>query len=227
MTLRLPARRLLAVLVAALGLAPVLAACGPAPVTGNPSDYALNITDGQSMRWNPCAVVHWRADLRLAPPGALATVQQAVSTLGAATGITFAYDGTTSYIPQQGSAPQPAPLVISFGQHLGRPLGSNLLTGAGQIGEGGYHTYGAWNGHGFTYRITSGYVVVDSDAYRFRSTQVQTGTLLHELGHAVGLNHAKQTQEVMYPVITDSTATHYNAGDLTGLRLVGRPSGCI
>ena len=77
------------------------------------------------------------------------------------------------------------------------------------------------------YRITSGFVVIDSDAYRFRSTQVQTATLLHELGHAVGLNHAKQPQEVMYPVISDSTANHYNAGDLTGLRLVGRSAGCI
>lgn len=224
MTLRLPARRLLSVFVAAFALAPFLAACGPAPVAGNARDYALNITAGQKMRWNPCAVVHWRADLRLAPPGALATVQQAVATLSSATGITFAYDGTTSYIPQQGSTWQPAPLVISFAQHSGRPSGSNWLTASGQIGDGGYQAYAPWQS---PYRITNGFVVIDSDAYRFRTAQIQTSTLLHELGHAVGLNHVQQADEVMYPTITSSTATHYNAGDLTGLRLVGRPSGCI
>ena len=226
MKLRLARRHLAAVAVATLGLTPVLAACGPT-VVGNPQDYSVNNYAGQVMRWNPCAPVHWRADLRLAPPGALTTVQQSVAALSAATGISFVYDGTATYIPQPSSTTQPAPLVVSFGRHSGQPLGSNYLTGSGQIGDGGYRAVGTWNGKAVIYRLTSSYVVIDADAYRFRSSQIKSSTLLHELGHAVGLNHARQASEVMYPVISPTTGTSYAAGDLTGFRLVGRSAGCL
>jgi hypothetical protein len=46
--------------------------------------------------------------------------------------------------------------------------------------------------------------------------------LQHELGHAIGLGHAPRRGQVMDPIMND--APDYQAGDLTGLRLLG-PAG--
>jgi predicted Zn-dependent protease len=43
--------------------------------------------------------------------------------------------------------------------------------------------------------------------------------LLHELGHAVGLDHAPRPGQVMDPVLTGQK--DYQAGDLAGLRALG------
>src|SRR5689334_15658269 len=114
MLLRMLPRRARLVLAAVLGLLPIIAACAPNVVAGNPTDYSVNTYAGQRLRWNPCSAVHWRADLRFAPAGALSTVQAAVAQLSANTGIPFVYDGPASYIPQQGNYSQPSSLIVSF-----------------------------------------------------------------------------------------------------------------
>src|ERR1700709_1191604 len=116
MALRMLPRRARLVLMAVLVLLPIVAACAPSVVAGNPSDYSVNTVAGQRMRWNPCAAVHWRADLRNAPAGTLTTVKNGVAQLAAQTGISFVYDDSATYIPQRGNFNQPAPLIISFGR---------------------------------------------------------------------------------------------------------------
>src|SRR3978361_931034 len=138
MALRMLPRRARLVLMAVLVLLPIVAACAPAAVAGNPKDYSVNTYAGQRMRWNPCTAVHWRADLRNAPPGALATVKAAVATLSSKSGIPFVYDGGAPWIPQKGNYAQPASLVVSFGRRPGRPSASNYLTGGSNVGYGGY-----------------------------------------------------------------------------------------
>jgi len=214
------------VLSAVLILLPVLAACAPA-VAGNPADYSLNSYQGQRLRWNPCTAVHWRADLRNAPAGTLAAVKNAVATLSATSGIPFVYDGAASYIPQKGNFAQPASLVIAFGRRPGRPAASNYLTGGTNVGYGGYSSSGTYVNGKIVWRITKGFAVIDADRYPTLSAKVRSGILLHELGHAVGLNHAKSAQELMYPVVSAGSPNGYSAGDQAGLRLVGRPAGCL
>ena len=51
--------------------------------------------------------------------------------------------------------------------------------------------------------------------------------LLHELGHAAGLQHVSYTREVMYPVIGSSSPAGYTTGDRTGLGKVGAGVGCM
>lgn len=227
MSLRLLPRRVRLVLAAFLGLLPIVAACAPSAVAGNPTDYSTNVFAGQRMRWNPCSVVHWRADLRMAPAGTLTALKSAVAALSAKTGITFVYDGAATYIPQKGSYAQPSPLVVSFAHHPGRPSASNYLTGGTNVGYGGYLATGSYQKGKVVYQITKGFVVIDADRYPFLSTKIRNGVLLHELGHAVGLNHAKYQSELMYPTIGSYSPNSYSAGDLAGLRLVGRPAGCI
>jgi hypothetical protein len=228
MTLRSLSRRARLVLVALLGVLPVLAACGPSVVAGNPTDYSLNTHQAQRLRWNPCTTVHWRADLRNAPANTLPLVQGAVATLSAKTGIRFVYDGPASYVPQKGGfAKQPSSLIVSFGRAPGRPSSSNYLSGGSMVGYGGYQATGVYVGGGVKYTITKGFVVIDADRFPGLSTRTRSALLQHELGHAVGLNHAKYSSELMYPVVGNASPSSYAAGDLSGLRLVGRPAGCV
>jgi len=53
------------------------------------------------------------------------------------------------------------------------------------------------------------------------------GTLLHELGHTMGLQHVSYPHEVMYPVVSSLSAGGYTLGDRTGLSKVGAAKGCF
>jgi hypothetical protein len=217
--------------VGAIALAAATSACGPIQshaTSGNSGDYAINVYSGWVQRWNPCQTIHYRVNTDMAP-GQLGRVLSAVASVSQATGLRFSYDGSTSYVPQQGSWNQPADLVIAFAQHNGSGGGSTYLSGANQLGEGGFQsTYMTGsNGQVTSYKITKGYAVIDATAFGYSSDLVRNDTLLHELGHAVGLNHARYTSEIMYPVISNYSPNGYTAGDLAGLAKVGASNGCI
>ena len=50
--------------------------------------------------------------------------------------------------------------------------------------------------------------------------------LLHELGHAVGLDHVNNATQLMNAVASSAGPTTYGAGDLTGLWQLGAAAGC-
>ena len=95
------------------------------------------------------------------------------------------------------------------------------------VGLGGYAGVG---GSPHWTRITQGYVVLDSTSTRapgFAGRRSTRGmTLLHELGHAVGLDHVRDPRQVMYPVMLPRPA-QYASGDLLGLKAVGASRGCF
>jgi hypothetical protein len=209
-----------------LGAATACQSAAPV-VPGNAADFRVNVYSGWVQRWNPCAPVHYRVNLS-AEPGGLPAVQAAVAALAKGTGITFVYDGTTTFIPQTGAWSQPAPLIIAFAHPGGQTYGSSYLAGASQLGEGGFQSqYRSVDGSITSYRIIKGYAVIDADGYNRADAHVRTAVLLHELGHAVGLNHAAFMSEVMYPSVSNAGPNYYSAGDLAGLAKVGRPAGCL
>jgi hypothetical protein len=222
-------RRLLA--LTGIALAAATTACGPIhskATVGNSADYSTNVYSGWVQRWNPCQVINYRVNAASAPAGELSRVFSAVASVSQATGLRFNYVGTTDYVPENGDWNQPADLVISFANHNGMSGGSTYLSGANQLGEGGFQsTYVTSNGHISSYKITKGYAVIDAVAYGYGSAKVRNDTLLHELGHAVGLNHAHYTSEIMYPVINNYSPDGYTAGDLSGLAKVGASQGCL
>jgi predicted Zn-dependent protease len=80
--------------------------------------------------------------------------------------------------------------------------------------------------------VVTGFVVMnvkyDAD-YRagFGSGETRGEVLLHELGHAVGLQHVSDRAQMMYPSAIPRARAAYGKGDLAGLKKVGKPAGCI
>ncbi|MGH9226904.1 MAG: matrixin family metalloprotease [Acidimicrobiales bacterium] len=197
-------------------------------------------------RFNPCEPIHFIQNVAAAYPGAAADGREAFLQLSEATGITFIDDGLTDetgrtgpYIPDRYPG-RWAPILI-----LWERFGPERTEGPIQI-----------YGNAIPYRvneiIVSGRLRFNVDAYNdeFARTPVEGGfgppadsgtgpvgrrnvtwgrVVLHELGHLIGLGHTSSTDSLMYPDAADHTTrpTKFAAGDLLGLKYLGREAGCL
>jgi len=150
-----------------------------------------------------------------------------------ATGLRFAYHGSTTIVPQSffDSYPTDSALVIAWA----KPEQSPLLTqgGASPLGVGGSAwTFGFRDATGADVsRIRSGHVVIDSTQQDqspagFGLGKTRGELLMHEIGHAVGLQHTSDTRQIMYPSMQSGRA-RWGAGDLAGLAGLGANQGCL
>ena len=181
---------------------------------------------GVKARWDACQVISYRVNPARMPAGALRDVHEAFRRISAATGLRFSYAGATAYVPyRKGSNAGPANTDMAIAWATPRQVPG--LAGR-VLGLGGYAAVGetgSWN------RITQGVAVLDSTrrlAAGFASHRSTTRglLLLHELGHALGLDHVDDRRQVMYPVLLPRAA-RYAGGDLRGLAAVGAARGCF
>ena len=235
--------------VAVLGVAaPAGVADGHSPV-GDPRSYRLvyatdPVTGRQVQeRRDPCLVVSYRVSGGSLGSGGVAEWRAAVARLARETGISLRYLGTTTYVPRGNAVPvgsttyydfdhremerrTGATLVVAFAT----PSQSNLYRNVdGKAGVGGFYAERTTQRH--PHRITHAYALVNPSLPGLKGGhgrgQTRGSLMLHELGHAFGLDHVGDRLMVMHPELTRSSYGEYNNGDLAGLRKVGRPAGCM
>jgi hypothetical protein len=128
---------------------------------------------------------------------------------------------------------QSAELVIAYTT----PAKTSYNLWGSTVGEGGlYYAWSSWTvGGRTTYSVAArrGFVVIDTPQMLsqlsggFGAGTRRSNLLMHELGHAVGLQHVTDTTQAMYPSLLSSAPNLGNWGDRAGLSRVGRPAGCI
>lgn len=176
--------------------------------------------------WDPCRPIHYVVRTAGAPPGALQLLPSAISEVSAATGLQFVADGVTDEAPMaHRPAYQPdrygkrwAPVLISWSD----PAETPALGGA-VSGQGGPAAFGT--GEPQSRRLVSGQVTFDGPQLaaalqRPGGQNVLYATMLHELGHLVGLAHVDDPTQLMFPQST-GRVVRYGAGDLRGLAQLG------
>lgn len=182
-----------------------LAAADSRPPIGQPGDYGFLFGDAERpVRWNPCRPITWA--FATDSLGEEVRVERAFDAASRAAGITF------TQLPD-GSA---AAVRVTL----------QSAADASVSGDGGMHftTVGLVTGKGLPV-ATSGYLnaVIGAGS----SEAMRTSLYLHELGHVLGLDHVSATDEVMQVSIDPANPlTRYSAGDLEGLRRLGRTAGC-
>ena len=182
-----------------------------APVVVAKSQYSFVTigSKGLPARWDPCAPLTWRIDWGNAPKGFpkkhfKRTAINAMRQIRKATGLQIRMSDSTA-------APS---ILVKFAR-------TNEMPGEDVLG------YALVNVSDDRSAILHADIVLDATApsnhrigwYGWKNV------LLHEMGHAVGLNHAEDESQVMFEFSNGTEM--FLSGDLTALRIVGAANGCL
>ncbi len=203
---------------------------GSTTLRGSSRAYTfISTANSKPVRWNPCTVIGYRINPTGMTSADILEVRAAFRRISDASGLPYVYRGTTRwYYDRYGrTGPQPsdAPLVFAFVQKSStQPYAPTEFSNNSLLGLGGP----AWDSHG---RIRRGMVMINRPAATMLPTGTGKGTRMqlyvHEIGHASGLDHVSARDQLMYPYFNRSLPPVLGAGDVTGLRKVGRPAGCL
>ncbi len=197
---------------------------------GNGKFEVLNHQDGDAntpIAFDPCRPIHYVINVRGEPAGGLGLIQGAIARVHGATGLRFVYDGPTDEPPSKDRAPyQPtrygkqrwAPVLIAWSDENAYPELAGYIDGLGS-------PYAEYTTNNRLVYVT-GEVVLDRQQLLPSAPSdhgVARATVLHELGHLVGLGHTADRKEIMFSE-DQFNVRDYGAGDLRGLALLGTQS---
>ncbi len=181
---------------------------------------------GHRIRWNPCAVISYRVNPDHMTRSAFRAVKWGFRQLSEATGLQFRYAGTTDFVPFRKNQPVSLfPSNADIALAWAKPTAVPIIKG----GLAGFATADWTSVGGGDPEYVQGRVVFDLTA-RLGGTKAAVRNArkvltLHELGHAVGLGHVKDSRQIM---AQDSyRKARYARGDLRGLARLGAAEGCV
>lgn len=195
-------------------------------VGGGSTTYGAGwkVFDGGA-RWNPCRTIRWAYNPTGEKYAALPDIQRAFARLAGISGLRFRYVGASAwrYLGNfEGFPSSQADVAVGWASDTELPSLQGNVVG-----------YGGWGGHtvqgaNVKYKIDRGYLTLDNGAtLQPGFDQVGWGTVsMHEIMHALGLDHAGEAVQMMYPTLT-SQNVNPGAGDITGLQTVGSAAGCL
>ena len=195
---------------------------------GSTSDYTfIGKWGGKPIRWNPCHVITYRVNLKYAPANVLPDIREALRRITLATGLHFKYLGTTSWLPRADYKGWPGTSNTVIAWSPRDPMMPSMQWNGFTAGRGGPST-GTYRGKPWWKRGWADFNSHDNADFPAGFGVNSRGALLmHELGHMIGLNHAKGGVEMMYGGGGwTAPAAVYGAGDMLGLRLLGSTQGC-
>ncbi len=199
------------------------------PVVDGYEVWARN-DDGTAVRWDPCEPIRWVFNPEDAPATAEADIARATAEVAAATGLRFEPAGRTDEEPVRDRPPyQPdrygedhwAPVLIAWS----RPGETDVPLADTDRGV----SIPVAVGDGTEDVFVTGQIVFNPDrplwgGYEDRRTS-WGATILHELGHTVGLDHVGDPTQLMY-TFPGEGEVRFGPGDLRGLRELGQ-GGCL
>lgn len=194
--------------------------------------YALWGTDrhGGPLRWDACEPVRFRLSTAEAPPEAEEDLRRALAMLASASGLDLVLEGTTEERPEaqrplverRGDGWRWVPVLVAWA----RPGGTDLpLT---SLDRGVAVPVAVRDGD--REALVTGQVVINAargdlvPGFGDRADAVGA-TLLHELGHILGLDHVDDRTQIMSEDPGSGPVT-LGTGDLAGLQAVGVGAGC-
>lgn len=179
---------------------------------------------GEPVTFDPCRPIRWVVNPAGVTSGGLEQLRAAIREIGDATGLQLVEDGVTSErLVENREGVQPdrygpgwAPVLIGWVDEAEFPLVGGDVVGVAR-------SVTAAPAGSDAYRYVSGLVALDRTWFAQAASDPGSAleariTILHELGHLVGLDHVVDNGEVM----GESTeATQLGPGDLQGLAIVG------
>lgn len=197
------------------------------------------------VRWNPCdGAITYQLNLTKSAGVTPALVAASLTEITLGTGLRFEYLGETtrhafsaadSSDLADGSRASGADLLISFSDDLDTDSaeGPDFSSTSTTVGYGGvsYWTNSRYDIFGQVKQVIYGSVALNvefNDSHLDPAGRVLDSVVKHEVGHAVGLNHASSAHadQIMAPYVSRNPVEHWGAGDLVGLANVGAAKGC-